>query len=497
MNDILRVLIVDDNADHAELAREFLLSAGAFVTDHAEDVEQLWKRLSQQTYDVVLLDYNLPDGNGLEALAEFAERGQRVPVIMVTGRGDERVAAQAIQRGAVDYLVKTGDYLLTLPALVEKAARTHQLKLLAQRSLEQIRYQALLLDNVHDAVVVWDMQGRLTFWNYAAEQLFGWRADERIGQAVERCYLQACEPPIQVPTAHSPAQVDVERQGRHRHGHALWLSSNVTLLRDGNGQPQGYMDVSRDITGRKRLEAQVQAAQMQLAQAARLAAIGELASGVAHQISNPLTTIIAEAQLLLRNLPPKDSARESAEAMEQAGWKAQQAVQRLLDFARPAAATLEAVDINTTLQHARELVGAHIEALGATLHLSLAEGLPPVRGNVRQLEDLWVNLLLMARDSVNQARPNGAARTIRVTSSAAAPGRVSVSITDDGNLIPPETLASIFEPDYVGPVAGRGTGLELSICREIVRQHRGQISAESTPQHGNTFAVLLPVEIVA
>ncbi len=495
MKETLRVLIVDDNLDHAHLATEFLLAAGPFVTEVAEDVQRLWERLSHNTYDVVLLDYNLPDGNGLEALAEFAERGHRVPVIMVTGRGDERVAAQAIQRGAVDYLVKTGDYLLTLPALVEKAARTYQLKLLAQRSLEQIRYQALLLDNVHDAVVVWDMQGRLTFWNYAAEQLFGWRADERIGQQVERYYLHACQPSIVLPTPDQTALVDVERQGKHRNGRTVWLSSNVSLLRDGSNQPQGYMDVSRDISGRKRLEAQIQAAQLQLAQAARLSAIGELASGVAHQISNPLTTIIAEAQLLLRSLAPNHPARESAEAMEQAGWKAQQSVQRLLDFSRPAAATLEALNVNDTVTHARELIGAYIEAMGATLHLELAAALPPVHGNARQLEDLWVNLLLLARDGVNRAaaHANGATHTIRLTTGLSESGQVQVTVNDDGELIPPELLESIFEPDYVRPVAGRGTGLELSICREIVRQHEGQIFADSAPQRGNTFTVLLPV----
>ncbi|MGH2524986.1 MAG: response regulator, partial [Anaerolineales bacterium] len=270
MTDSLRVLIVDDNEDHARLAAEFLMASGSFAIEVAQDLQELWDYLAAQEFDVVLLDYNLPDGNGLEALAEFPERGHRVPVVMVTGRGDERVAAQAIQRGAIDYLVKAGDYLLTLPALVEKAARAYQLKLLAQHSLEQIRYQALLLDNVHDAVVVWDLEGRITFWNYAAERLFGWRADERIGQLAERCYLNWCNPPIALPGPDGTGVGDVERQGVNRAGQTLWLSSNATRLFDSSGQLRGYMDVSRDVTGRKKMEAQIQAAQAQLTQAARL-----------------------------------------------------------------------------------------------------------------------------------------------------------------------------------------------------------------------------------
>jgi signal transduction histidine kinase len=256
------------------------------------------------------------------------------------------------------------------------------------------------------------------------------------------------------------------------------------------------MDVSRDITARKQLEAQIQAAQTQLAQAARLAAIGELASGVAHQISNPLTTVIAEAQILLRTLERDQTARESAEAIERAGWRAQGAVQRLLDFSRPASPMQEALVINETIQHALTLVGGQIENAGVTLQLELAPNLPGIQGNARQIEDLWVNLLLMARDATADSQPHritvrsGVARAMATAAGAVAGVRVDVN--DDGALIPAEQLASIFEPDFTGPTAGRGTGLELSICREIVRQHRGQIQAASAPGQGTTFTVILP-----
>jgi len=486
-----RVLVVDDNEDHAHLAAEFLHMSGPFSVRTARDTQEMWRALAAEVPDLVLLDYSLPDGNGLEALAQFSARGYRVPVVMVTGRGDERVAAQAIQRGAIDYLVKSGDYLRTLPALVEKAARTYQVYLSAQRSLEQIRYQALLLDNVLDAVVVWDLDGRITFWNRAAERLFGWTAAERLNRLAAECYWPAFTPPIE-PLPAGMKLVDVERRYATQPGKEIWVSSNLTALQNSSGQPLGYMDVSRDITARKQLEAQIQAAQTQLAQAARLAAIGELASGVAHQISNPLTTVIAEAQILLRTLQLDEMARESAEAIEQAGWRAQGAVQRLLDFSRPASAMQELLVINETIQHALTLVGAQIENAGVTLQLELAPNLPGIQGNARQIEDLWVNLLLMARDATADSRPHRITVRSSPASASAAPAGVQVEVNDDGALIPAEQLASIFEPDFTGPTAGRGTGLELSICREIVRQHRGQIRAASAPGQGTTFTVILP-----
>jgi two-component system NtrC family sensor kinase len=285
--------------------------------------------------------------------------------------------------------------------------------------------------------------------------------------------------------------VDVERRYAIQPGKEIWVSSNLTALHTPTGEPLGYMDVSRDITARKQLEAQVQAAQTQLAQAARLAAIGELASGVAHQISNPLTTVIGEAQILLRSLGPDHPGRESAEAIERGGWRAQEAVQRLLEFSRPATHTLETLALNDTIKHALDLVGAQIETAGVTLRLELAPALPPLHGNARQLEDLWVNLLLIARDAPSAS----AAHHISLSSGLTPEKQAQVIVHDDGQPIPPEQLVSIFEPAFAGSPIQRGTGLELSICREIVRQHHGQIRAASTPEQGTTFTVILPVKI--
>ncbi|MGQ0602592.1 MAG: response regulator [Anaerolineales bacterium] len=488
----LHVLIVDDNEDHARLAHEFLHLSGPFEADIAVDKADLWEHLATSRYDVIVLDYNLPDGNGLEALADIPKRGYRVPVIMVTGRGDERIAAQAIQRGAIEYIVKTGDYLSMLPAVIQKAVRTYGMMMEAQRSLEQIQYQALLLNNVRDAVVVWTLEGRISFWNRAAEALFGWRAAERLGQNAETVYLSAFTPPVRPPAAHGPEVSDVERLGKRNTGESIWVSSSVTTLYDRDGRLIGHMDVSRDITLRKKLEGQVQAAQAQLVQAARLAAIGELASGVAHQISNPLTTIIAETQLLRQNIPDSEAARESLEAIEHGGWRAQQAVRRLLDFSRPASATLESLSVNQTIENALGLIGGLIESIGVTLDVELSDALPIIHGNARQLEDLWVNLLLMARDATNDSSQS---RLIRVCSLLNGHETVSVQVSDNGAPIPPDQLPAAFEPAFAGATIGRGTGMEPSICREIVRQHHGHISVSSVREQGTTFTIVFPLEV--
>ena len=359
-------------------------------------------------------------------------------------------------------------------------------------------YQALLLNNVRDAIVVWNMQGRITYWNPAASYLFGRKMNECLGQPVSEIYLPAFTPTVSLPREGETTGRYVERQFRHQNGQTIWVSSRISILYDARAGNRtiGYMDVSRNITPNKQMEAEIRGAQTHLTQAARLAMIGEMASGIAHQINNPLTTIIADAHLLLRSLPPESPAHESAEAIQQAGWRLQEAVQRLLEFSRPATTTLEALSVNHTIQRALLLVGAHIEAAGISLESHLQEDLPAVRGNARQLEDLWVNLLLLARDAVSAVAPhrNARANSIRVGTKARSSGSVTIEIRDNGIPIPADQLASIFEPNFIGPTNGRGTGMELSICREIVRQHGGQITAESNPDHDTIFCVTLPAE---
>src|SRR5512139_303243 len=172
MTNTYHVLIVDDDPAQAEMVSEFLRIAGYQQVDYAANIQSAWRHLSERAYDIILLDYRLPDGTGLELLDQLARRDRQIPVVMVTGQGNERIAVQAIQHGAADYLLKSGDYLVTLPALIHKTIQAYQLKLSIQRTQEQIRYQATLLSNVRDAIVVWDLSGRITYWNRAAEALF-------------------------------------------------------------------------------------------------------------------------------------------------------------------------------------------------------------------------------------------------------------------------------------------------------------------------------------
>ncbi len=618
MNNKYSVLVLDDDPVHGDLLRTYLEATSIYFVDVAQYAEDFWELLKRKYYDIMFLDYKIHGTTGLEILARLSKKNNKIPIVMMTGEGNQRIAAKAIQLGAVEYLIK-GEYALSnLPTLIQKVVQMHNLQEAVERSTEKDQFHSLILNNIRDAVVVWDLDKKITFWNQAAYLLFGWTATERLGKSVVETYFGTFHPPVRIPSAEDSITSEMERQFFKRSGEMIWVSSRITPLRD----PQrdntliGYMDVSRnithrkfeqqslresearyraivddhqtelicrflentiltfvnetfcqyfnkqrdqllgtpllsliapedllnvkaelaklnlekpvntyehrvlmpkgeirwlewtdraifdeigsftefqsvgrDITERKKMEAQLQTAQTRLAQAARLAAVGELASGVAHHINNPLTTIIGEAQILRQQMDPDLPEKESLADIEAAGWRAQQVVQQLLEFSQPTPDTLEHLSINRTIEKALLLIGDQIQAMGILLQVNFFENLPAFYGNHHQLVDLWVNLLLLAREATN----DGESHFITIQTSVNPENAIVIEISDNGKPIPGEELEKIFEPHLISSANNRGTGMEFSICREIVRQNKGQISVSSDGQT-TTFIVIFPVE---
>jgi signal transduction histidine kinase len=164
-----------------------------------------------------------------------------------------------------------------------------------------------------------------------------------------------------------------------------------------------------------------------------------------------------------------------------------------MEFSRPPGESLASLSLNQTILAAVALVNAGVEAVGGRLETDLQEDLPPILGSFSHLENLWVNLLLLGRDAIKAAAPAYTQGRLRVISRLSAPNEVIVEVRDNGLPIPADQLAAVFEPNFVGPTGGRGAGLELSICREIVRQHNGRISAECSPEHDTILRVFFPI----
>lgn len=229
--------------------------------------------------------------------------------------------------------------------------------------------------------------------------------------------------------------------------------------------------------------------QQKTIQAARLAAIGELAAGVAHQINNPLMTVIADSHLLLKHIGQDDPTRESAEAISRAAHRAGDIVQRLLDFARALPNQMVMLNVNHSLAQAIDLIRPQIEPRYAQIHIRFSDDIPPIYGSEEHLQDVWMNLLLNARDAVREVQ-SGIVRVSTAYSEEIK--QVIVTIEDTGVGMDEHIIDNIFDPFFT--TKQHGTGLGLSICFDIVQQHHGTIEVEKISSGGTRFVVKLPIK---
>jgi signal transduction histidine kinase/ActR/RegA family two-component response regulator len=228
--------------------------------------------------------------------------------------------------------------------------------------------------------------------------------------------------------------------------------------------------------------------QAQLVQAAKMSALGQLVSGVAHELNNPLSVIIGYGQLLLsRDVP--DELKRPVELMVSQGDRMAKIVRNLLYFARQRPPERAAVDVGQVMEQTLALRLNQLTLNGITVERDFDPALPLITGDAQQLEQVFLNLLLNAEQAILEARPHG--RIVLRTRLRAGGGAIVAQIEDDGPGIPQEALQRVFEPFYTTKTVGTGTGLGLSVSYGIAQEHSGRLSVESRPG-STTFTLELP-----
>jgi signal transduction histidine kinase/ActR/RegA family two-component response regulator len=248
-----------------------------------------------------------------------------------------------------------------------------------------------------------------------------------------------------------------------------------------DGARLGWLEIYRDITGQRII-------QSKLLQREKMAALGQLVSGIAHELNNPLTSIQGYAQLLLSRRSG-DERTGDAQRISQEAERAGRIVKNLLLFARETKPERRAVDLNEVVERTLALRSYELKIENIQVNLDTAPDLPPTLADAAQLQQVVFNLIVNAEQAIQQGRGRGriAIRTRRL-----AGDRIALEIADDGPGIPPEIVSRIFDPFYTTKPAGVGTGLGLSIVYGIVQEHGGEVSVESPPGQGAKLTVELP-----
>lgn len=246
----------------------------------------------------------------------------------------------------------------------------------------------------------------------------------------------------------------------------------------------GVVVYIKDITERLKM-------QVQLLQTARLAALGEMAAGVAHELNTPLAVIIGDAQLLIRSTPKDDKNYKILKDIKTCGLRCKRIVRGLLTFSRQEQYLFQPICLNDVVKEALKLVSYYIETENINIEQELDVQLPVIEGNSQQLEQVVVNLLLNARQSFDE-ESDRERRILIKTGFDQERNQAFIKVTDNGRGIPQKILTKIFDPFFTSKGVGKGTGLGLSVSLGIVQKHGGTIAVESEPGKGATFTVYLP-----
>lgn len=336
-------------------------------------------------------------------------------------------------------------------------------------------------DAIQDPVSVLDRQYRIQRANLAMAARAGIDIRELVGQ---RCYEVFAH--RKQPCQGCPAAEAIRRdwQAKSQLNHAIGAREYEVLaypFPGAKGQEHALVMHYRDITEERRL-------QQELVQQEKMAAIGMLAGGVAHEINNPLGGILAFTQLLMREFQEGDAVRTDLEEIERAALRCKKIVQDLLDFSRVSSGREKtAVDIGPLIEKVFSFLRREFLSLNLRLHTEIATNLPPVFGDGNRLQQVFLNLLTNAA----QAMLKGGTITIRVRH-APEQRQILVEVIDNGVGIRRELLNKIFDPFFTTKGPGKGTGLGLSITYRIIREHNGTIQVESEEGKGTTFRIGLP-----
>jgi two-component system NtrC family sensor kinase len=360
--------------------------------------------------------------------------------------------------------------------------RTFQAQLQRERDFNQ-----KILNATQSMILVLDTAGLISYANrrcyeigYKQEQMIGRRLVDLVDAAERKEFEAALDT-----TAHGQQVENLELRARRSDGTAGHFSISLSPMRDEQNAVNSVVVVMTDITDAALLQAK-------LAHSERMATLGRLVSGVAHEVNNPLAAILGFTDLLLENPEVPANAREDLQIILQETQRTKDIVQDLLSFARQRAVKRELVNLVAILKQTTKLRSYDLQSHGVEVMEEYDENLPAVMGDAQQLQQVFLNILNNAYDAIEESGRTG---KIFLKTTAAA-GSVEISLADNGTGI--VDVERIFDPFYTTKQTGKGTGLGLSICYGIVRAHGGEIQCWNNADGvGSTFSIRIPVAVDA
>jgi len=460
----LSIMLVDDEVGFLRVTRKLLEKRGYRVETAADGAEALDK-MSRQRFDVILLDVRMPGMDGIATLQKIKRDHPGVEVIMLTGHATVENAVEGIQLGASHYLMKPADINDIVDSIEISHARRQLIEIQTVSSserLERARWPLFLA------------AAPLPLLSYLALVLVWFAKLDDVCLS-----LGAAQP-----SGGLSALVCLHRQAA-----LATLTGILTLI-----LLLIWLVTGRILKEIKQYVGQRERREFQRLHASKLASIGELAAGIAHEINNPLAIIVARCGIIRDLINPGFYPQLNPELVSaeldticQASFRAKQVTRQLIDFGlrRQSPPTLSRVEV--LLDEAfEEMLGHDEEPQRLTVIRNYAPGLPPIHLDAVRIRQVFLHLLNNAREAISGAGT--------ITLGVRRAGEfIEVTVGDNGAGMGPEQVKSCFKPFFTTKKIGLATGLSLTIALSIVESHGGSIEVQSVPGAGSTFTVTLPV----
>ncbi len=351
-----------------------------------------------------------------------------------------------------------------------------------------------LIESSVDGIIAADMKGNIFIFNKGAEALTGYTAEEVIGKLhITKIYPEGVAKEVMRRLRTSeyggigkllPTQFNVVNKDREE----IPIQLSAALIYNGAGSEIASVGIFTDLRPRLTMEKKLQETHLQLVSSEKMASLGKLAAGIAHEINNPLGGILIYSSLMMEDILEDDSKRQDLARIVQEAGRCKDIVKSLLEFARQTEPKKEPTDINRAITDGLFFLVNQALFHNIRIVKELDPFLPFIRGNVGQLKQVFMNII------VNAAEAMHGSGTLTITTSQ-SPDRKTVLIefTDTGEGIPEDNLTRIFDPFFTTKDVGKGTGLGLATSYGIIEDHGGKISVKSKVGEGTTFTIELPI----
>ncbi len=528
-----KILVIDDERGLRDLLTFELGSRGYVIVTAADGLEGI-EKVKKEKFDLAILDLKMPKLSGTETLKEIKKIDPEIEAIVATGYGTVETAVECMKIGAYDYIAKPFN-IDELTALIEKVLEKKELKFtLALYKSSRAVFSSLNLDDLLKIIVdlssktfrtdevsimLYDEQEklylaashgldgeieketRLTLARITAEKMkqtkvplllvdglrnypefAEFKDDKEINTAIiypifSKNSILGLINLSRIETKENFSQIDLQM-----------VSVFVAQISQAIENAHLYNKLEEKIAELKEAYLKLELSQAKLIQSEKLAALGQLAGGAAHELNNPLSGILGFAQILINEMPDDTPWKNDLKEIEKSAQRCKKIIASLLGFSRQSKYDFKPANVNEIIDETLKLCEHQVALANVKIVRNFAQNLSLVSASVSHLEQVFLNIIINAQ----QAMPKGGNLTINTYSEE--PDSIEISFLDSGIGIEKEYLTHIFEPFFTTKEVGKGTGLGLSVSHGIIQKHQGDIKVESEGKDkGAKFVITLPI----